>query len=318
MPILLLGIRNQLNTWKGEIHKVLHSFALFQQRFLILDFAVFHRMFEYAVSFDQDLSGWSVANVENMVNMFEGATGFDQSLCWSDIQQDVLAAGMFCESHPGAHFDPCCVTSESVIVEACCGGSCDTFCPPVTNYTKAPVSNDPPSPTEDDSVLEDPVGDDSFDVSTPNTTESDGSENEVVGLPGDAEDNEEDEGNLWQREVWLRVAVYIAILMLLACIFLFFLHRRRSATDGASTEAADTVQELAGADDPQKDTEIGIVTTNLTELTDAMDDVKPPAEPQEAAIEEAVEEKNANTAEENAAIKAEEVPKEEKEAAKTD
>jgi hypothetical protein len=39
-------------------------------------------MFFYASAFNQDISAWHVASVENMVAMFRYASAFNQSFCW--------------------------------------------------------------------------------------------------------------------------------------------------------------------------------------------------------------------------------------------
>jgi len=42
-------------------------------------------MFEGATAFNQDLSGWNVANGQSFEGMFEGATAFNQDLSGWDV-----------------------------------------------------------------------------------------------------------------------------------------------------------------------------------------------------------------------------------------
>ena len=59
-------------------------------------------MFQYASSFNQDLSGWSPISVKDMRSIFEGATAFDQDLGWcKHVSEDLgvmTFAGTPCES----------------------------------------------------------------------------------------------------------------------------------------------------------------------------------------------------------------------------
>jgi len=100
-----------------------------------------HRMFDSAVSFNQDLSGWNVNNVKSMNSMFQNATSFDQTLCWEELDGTATTApsvqNMFCGSHSNARLDPCCILDATSLIEASCcklasfpqrSGSCDTIC----------------------------------------------------------------------------------------------------------------------------------------------------------------------------------------------
>ena len=46
-------------------------------------------------SFNQDLNGWDVSNVENMDYMFSGATSFNQDLSKWDVSNVSSMKGMF-------------------------------------------------------------------------------------------------------------------------------------------------------------------------------------------------------------------------------
>merc|ERR1711983_550921 len=52
--------------------------------------------------FNQDLGSWNVERVKDMSNMFDGATSFDQKLCWDlshieDDMKDDMFSGTVCE-----------------------------------------------------------------------------------------------------------------------------------------------------------------------------------------------------------------------------
>jgi Mycoplasma protein of unknown function, DUF285 len=257
----------------------------------------FFRMFDAAVSFNQNLNRWDATNLVSVGNMFAGATSFDQSLCWPDLKEATVVNDMFCSSHPGARLNPCCVESSTLIENACCGGNCDTFCSPNQEETRPPFSNDPPE--EDGTVQEEEEEEDgtieeeedvgmaadsnvNVDTQPPNATtdNANGDEqgNEVAAFEGSDADTSmeaaEKKQNIWQREIWLRISVYIAALLILAGLFLAFLRKR---SQPSSSHPAG-VEDAASGEEPQKDAEIGVVTTNLTELTDAGDENKEGAE----------------------------------------
>jgi len=55
-------------------------------------------MFTDAISFNQDISGWEVDNVTQMLNMFRRATSFNQDLGAWNIESIVSMFGMFQQS----------------------------------------------------------------------------------------------------------------------------------------------------------------------------------------------------------------------------
>lgn len=225
--------------------------------------AFLQSMFENAVSFNQDLSAWSATlgmdsnTVVSMEHMFQNTASFDQSLCWTHFEDTnrnggMLTTDMFCGSHPGAHLDPCCVDA-SMIEAACCStetastsrqqaiGSCDTYCPSNLTPTQTPFSNDPPPRDEmqdEDNDLQEGtnVGDDAIDE-----TESSGlnsMQDNAAEEASDTETTSDDNKSAWEGYVWLRILVYILIIILVGGIFLYYLHlvqraRRRRATEGS-------------------------------------------------------------------------------------
>lgn len=59
-------------------------------------------LFSYAGSFNQDLSGWDVSKVNNMGNMFQGATSFNGDISTWDVSGVTHTNGMF---HDAISFD---------------------------------------------------------------------------------------------------------------------------------------------------------------------------------------------------------------------
>jgi surface protein len=51
-------------------------------------------MFDMATSFNQDLSGWDVGNVDDMTMMFNNAWAFDQNIGWC-VQSDAIVDKWF-------------------------------------------------------------------------------------------------------------------------------------------------------------------------------------------------------------------------------
>lgn len=132
----------------------------------------FQNTFQYATSFNRDLSEWSLAKVVSIQAMFQGAASMEQSLCWpslvlSTVDVDeldgtgrdgtafapilgpvtVLTNSFNCDSP--VRFDPCCVSSDAVIEQTCCSleieTDCNTFCatPPTSAPTVTTVTLEP-------------------------------------------------------------------------------------------------------------------------------------------------------------------------------
>ena len=77
----------------------------------------FSSMFWEATAFNQDLNNWDISSAENMQCMFCGASSFSQTLCWNVSASAVLGNGVFDDSN--ACFDPNCV-QQKIIERAGC------------------------------------------------------------------------------------------------------------------------------------------------------------------------------------------------------
>merc|ERR1712025_1259655 len=78
-------------------------------------------MFYYASAFDQNIGGWSVENVNQMGQMFNSASAFDQDLNWcvdNDVNLDEAFSGT-----------PCASTSCGIVRGRSEGGICVTLAP---------------------------------------------------------------------------------------------------------------------------------------------------------------------------------------------
>merc|ERR1712226_753608 len=65
-------------------------------------------MFERALSFNSDLTQWDVAKVTRMEYMFQDATEFKQDLCWN-VPKSVVTTDMFKESSGSFGQVPGCI-----------------------------------------------------------------------------------------------------------------------------------------------------------------------------------------------------------------
>ena len=78
-------------------------------------------MFEDAVSFSRDISGWHSSLSRDLINlsqMFYHAQSFDHKLCWPNLDPRVQASKMFCGS-PGVLHDACFTPSVLHWAESC-------------------------------------------------------------------------------------------------------------------------------------------------------------------------------------------------------
>lgn len=245
-------------------------------------------MFVSAVSFNQYVSDWDMTTLQSVGGMFEGAKAFNQVVCWETLQEGTNVDSMFCDAHAKAQLDPCCVVSESLITKSCCNGSCNTFCSPKPDSDTGLVSND--GLTDDSLVDQDLAGEDlDIDESTgieTNATVTGSTEGidfgntVVVSVQGDTSESssdEQEEGSLWHRNVWVRIIVYVLILLVVGGIFLFILHTK---TKRARPVAANTsVKNVAVK---TKDEEAGEVETKPTEETNDEADASKPEEGSES------------------------------------
>ena len=244
-------------------------------------------MFEAAVSFNQNVSAWDVSSAISVERMFANAAELDQSICWTALGDDVLTSDLFCGSHPGAHFDPCCV--DATVIETACrctsttatsrqSGSCDTFCPSPLTPTQTPVSNDPPRVEDEDSDMqEEPsfgddavVGETEDTTSAPNTntqnTTTTAIEDNASPETSKNDNGDKDESESpWEGYVWLRVLVYVLLLLVVGGIFVYYLQlmqraQRRRRAEQAALSTADGSTAAANGTAPVKAT----VLTNST------------------------------------------------------
>jgi hypothetical protein len=80
-------------------------------------------MFENAYTFNQNLSSWDVANVENTTRIFGNATSFNQNLCpWGLVMEtaQVDVADMFlgsgCDEATDPDSESWCQACESILI----------------------------------------------------------------------------------------------------------------------------------------------------------------------------------------------------------
>jgi surface protein len=74
-------------------------------------------MFENAYSFNQNLSSWDVANVENTTRIFGNATSFNQNLCpWGTADVADIFFGSGCDEVTDPDSESWSQACESILI----------------------------------------------------------------------------------------------------------------------------------------------------------------------------------------------------------